>query len=1113
MDRMPKYVVNAMKVVASIKGVEDLPAVPPTVVDLPTSGSMIVQNCLQKICKDIDACLDIEGISEESKGHLTLVVFFLGRFLFLSPVRENGGRGGTVGVYNSVQVRLRLFTTDDGPEKLWKDHLKVAAFLASVANLDSPHDSPGPGPMGDRKKLRVESSIMRGDLHFASKELFSEFKMLHYITEEEARSSFYELYNPGDVEDKALTDEIREVLAQAVAEGDILSPMDEGYEALLSITGLRSEASSYVKSLGPDVGGWRPYHLKLCLGFGGKMADLIARVCNDIVSGSVPAGASWVPASSRFFVLQHTVKVDKQRKISPPISAWASLSNGAFMHSRKAEIKENVAPLQMAVGMSGGVDICSHLSMLLNSTGAEAISQNEKCLSVQGDLDGFFYKQSRRAWVQALIDAKDFLMLRAAVAQFADPGGVVVASTIGRQNVVLPNPVNGLPVGHPFSPYLATLAVTRTYKSALAIVTRGDPAAKRRYEKNLSIKAYMDDFRIFGVYKYMLNLLREFVPMMIENGVARFKPEKTMAESVPAFEGDKRVLTACEIKSLDVALHGDRAEQEAFFGGQGRPNTRRSVHVGGSAQVPGVGSGMKYGIGESGTKFLGGYSGPSEYLVGVAESLIQKLEQQISQLSELGYKNRLTMLSYLGSKYTHLAGQNGCTSEFNAVWEAVDQSTIKMVRVMCGALEPQDTVQVPFVSRWRETQSLLVVAPVRGDNGLGYASMVDKAPFSFLSKFLRLAEFLKAEESDSTVARKALQLMWEDADGSPYARMLHDVKDRFLALFANVNGRSPSKDEDGFDFLTLESLPPAAKFQRAAKKLCDKFTHTELVDQIPAHEKAQWLATAPPGSISWFTALCFKITDADVSTLLQFRLLMTNVGGFKEGDKCPGNGCNKKTDMDAAHGMGCVHIGPKARYAFLHECLRKQVHELLKFSRVGFDPEDLTVHRGILKRLRDAGKVRLGVQGVQKGGDILALNVMGEPGQLSCAEMALDVTTTSKIGTVADPLSELKRLEVVKYDLYNDMYKAIGVETVGLAMDAYGNMSPNLIKLIEKCEQYRGVGWAFHLPSWASWRCRTFKRAWMTRFVVFMQVAAASKMNFAAAAVARIRARKMEVEE
>ncbi len=86
------------------------------------------------------------------------------------------------------------------------------------------------------------------------------------------------------------------------------------------------------------------------------------------------------------------------------------------------------------------------------------------------------------------------------------------------------------------------------------------------------------------------------------------------------------------------------------------------------------------------------------------------------------------------------------------------------------------------------------------------------------------------------------------------------------------------------------------------------------------------------------------------------------------------------------------------------------------------------------------------------------------------------------------------------------MYDLINVDTLGLAMDTSGNVGPNLLTLIEKCDKFRGPAWADYLPKWGSWRCPTFKQAWLTRFTVSMQVAAASKLNFAAASVARSRA-------
>ena len=117
------------------------------------------------------------------------------------------------------------------------------------------------------------------------------------------------------------------------------------------------------------------------------------------------------------------------------------------------------------------------------------------------------------------------------------------------------------------------------------------------------------------------------------------------------------------------------------------------------------------------------------------------------------------------------------------------------------------------------------------------------------------------------------------------------------------------------------------------------------------------------------------------------------------------------------------------------------------------------------------------------------------------------------MGTAEDPLATLTLLEEGKRELYGDMYNSIDVDTYGLAMDAWGNIGPNLLKLIEKCDEFRGVAWADHLPSWSTWRCKNFKRAWQTRFIVKIQIAAASKLNFVAAALSRSRARGVVLDD
>ena len=125
-------------------------------------------------------------------------------------------------------------------------------------------------------------------------------------------------------------------------------------------------------------------------------------------------------------------------------------------------------------------------------------------------------------------------------------------------------------------------------------------------------------------------------------------------------------------------------------------------------------------------------------------------------------------------------------------------------------------------------------------------------------------------------------------------------------------------------------------------------------------------------------------------------------------------------------------------------------------------------------------------------------------------EMVVDVTVTSKLASSETPLKALEDAEKEKRKLYSKMYSKINVGMEGFAMDVYGNIGPNLLKFIKKCDVHRGKLGEDHLPAWANWKCRTFERAWLyiSKFVVDMQVAAASKLNYVKANVSRQRFEK-----
>ncbi len=352
--------------------------------------------------------------------------------------------------------------------------------------------------------------------------------------------------------------------------------------------------------------------------------------------------------------------------------------------------------------------------------------------------------------------------------------------------------------------------------------------------------------------------------------------------------------------------------------------------------------------------------------------------------------------------------------------------------------------------------------------------------------------------------------VFQNPGGSVYGGNLQRCINHFNHLFEYVNGRPLSKDIDGFDLLVVHNFPTAAKLSRLSRDLIDTCQKKELEEAFLPEELERWRTLKGLGSgrggLDWLTVVGWQIRDEETRSLLRNRLFVRNVGGFQDGTPCAGKpACNMKKGLTDRHAMGCIHIGDKGPNPFLHKCLLDNVLRLLRFSGVPFDREEAATHKGLIRRLRDKGTLIPSARGRQKGGDILVQNIMGDVGVLNRKlEMVVDGTVTSKLGSAEDPFKALSDAETEKLK-YVPMYNSINVGTEGLAMDVYGNVGPNLLKLIRKCEVHWVSLGRDNLPAWSNWKCRTFERAWIAKFVVDMQVAAASKLNYAKAVIDRRR--------
>ena len=137
------------------------------------------------------------------------------------------------------------------------------------------------------------------------------------------------------------------------------------------------------------------------------------------------------------------------------------------MSDRKGANLSRLDSFQLGVRRAGGADIMSHISSMLqhNST-VNVKGVHKKLVEIQADLEGFFYNINPMSYFKALIKVGDLPMLRAAWSLLGRGGGSVSCITASGFIHVLNAPNTGLPVGHPFSAYLACLAVAQAFNNS-----------------------------------------------------------------------------------------------------------------------------------------------------------------------------------------------------------------------------------------------------------------------------------------------------------------------------------------------------------------------------------------------------------------------------------------------------------------------------------------------------------------------------------------------------------------------------------------------------------------------------------------------------------------------
>ena len=1116
---LPLYILNAMEVMQAYSSIDELPLLPPIVKNLPLNSSGIFKNCFLNILVALWDAYKSQGLSDRGRELISMVFYCLPRFLFVGLVRDKGNGGDMVNSFGSVMCRVKAFIEPTGPRQLWRDHIKVGEYLFSSNMLDvndkCNHDYKQAGSLSDNEVKRVVNALGDGDIFMGSRAIFSEYHIFNFQSVESASEYYFSKYSDAkDEVDRNLIDLVENALSNAYADGTL----DKDDKKVISFESTSVQAKKAKKSSGPDLGGWRPYFVKLLFSFDDRRGGVVCTAfMNEIVSGSAPNGLDWFLNSFSMHVFQHNINLSKFRLVNPCQSVFVTVSSSALMSDRKEANLSRLLPLQLGVGCAGGADIMCHLSNMVQNLGATEASG---LVEIQADLESFFYNIDLTACFKSLIKAGDLSMLRAVWFLLGRGGGKISCRMASGLKVFFQSPNCGLPVGHPFSAYIATLVVAQAYNSAFEdMVIRHPTLDVGVIKKRMVIRSYVDDFKMFGVMPDLCKFLPYFTNKLSCECGTNFSPDKGYIKFVsdrPMSWKDANLLYSAlflSISDREGYLEHMRVVSRNRNGVNFTPLKKRLPIFSFSESECAVSGSYPINF-VRGIKFMGVPFGDSDFMEEKVSELRSKLSNNVDKLSSLPAIQHQVLINRfcLPQRFAFLSRMNGCDPEVLNLLIKVDECTSRVVQSASGMFHSDG---------WCETQEALLRLPIKS-NGLGVSSAVDIAPFAFFASFLCMARYVIEFEPSDSFLRSLLDLTWSNKKSSPYAEKVHCAIDAFLSLFESVEGRSPEKIKDGFSCDDLISLTSVCnKFQKRAKVLLDKKYASVILSKLPADDRKAF-QSAPPGSgsISFYTAMPVQHTVLSIPNqiykiLLQDRLFHKNVGGFVDGDVCPGvgRGCRlSKNPLTAAHMKCCVSVGPKgAVSSMLHEGFRSCVFRLLRDSGVWFDSVDLTAHKGVQKRLRDVGAVgRVTGSGVQKGADILIQGVMEQVAALRPPEEIIDVTVISGSGTgsIKADFPHLKKAEFAKSELYGEMYGAIGIPVYGLAMDTAGRVGPNVLKLISSCESVVSLLHGARLPSWANWTCNSFRKAWLQMFIVSMQCLVARKLSLGALLVRGARGRR-----
>ena len=441
------------------------------------------------------------------------------------------------------------------------------------------------------------------------------------------------------------------------------------------------------------------------------------------------------------------------------------------------------------------------------------------------------------------------------------------------------------------------------------------------------------------------------------------------------------------------------------------------------------------------------------------------------------------------SSWVHLGRSEPVHTVSNAYAEPVTQALVGLLEMQLGSAvisdRPEHGVQ----------RSVAQIPHVHG--GLAMPDSNDLLFAAFLGGFLNTVAFYRQQKLNANQVyplwiHAAVEGMLEPSQhGGPYERSVLRAHQVFIQIFVGVNDREPTLLEDGFDMSISSLVPFAFKFQAKAAALAVALKKKHLLSVLtPAQAK-----TLESGSSITAAAMCRALPTTDLSDIpnqiyirvMNRRLLNQNLAAVVLGDVCPRKGCQQKEPMQIAelssHVEGCILGG--SHTTVRHDYVLKIVKDMAKAAGAVVSPLSPTLDPVIQSQLRAAAATSgialpLTRFGMVKGGD-LTVKFTGELPLV--LDVRVPIETVAKYKSVP---SAVNKAESDKRSLYSVLYKGIGYQFEGIAVDPAGRLGDGLLQLIEKCGKKANPDLLWALPG-ITYVTPTFSSYWSQRIVLAAQ--------------------------